>query len=547
MLARAFDVARFDAAEASLRNLERQRGQVHIGQLRHVLTVHTEHRKLGTALSTVATVAVLLRCSERRAGELLAHAQLFELLPGGFRALTDAVMTVEQSAVVAEQLACLPVELRLDLWDRVLARLRADLDGGIVRPPARLRTLLARWVVEAAPQDATERRRRAEAGGDVDYRRREDGVGDLFLTGIPLPNLRAVLARIVGRSTPIGSCDERSAGKRRLDAAVDLLLGREPLLFDPERPEQHYRPGCGCLVGAPVPCGTDVQLLVPLGAALGTTDEVATMADQEPLDPDLLAQLLLSAPRLRPVWVNEHRVPVAVGDHVLTPARGDPAAVRDALLQLADTPPGPPHPRHPDDHRAGAGTGSRGHPPDTAGPYRVPTRLRRLLTVRRPLCEWPGCGARASRCDLDHDQAWPDGPTCACNLGPLCRRHHRTKQEGWTKQRAPDAGVRWTHPTGRSWTSPVPYEPPAVAARALPLLPLPSDALDQLTPLELEEELWQLGLLPDDPEGLELRTEDVEPERPDTLGDLLLSPAARWSIDLADVDAWTERVAAPTM
>ena len=58
------------------------------------------------------------------------------------------------------------------------------------------------------------------------------------------------------------------------------------------------------------------------------------------------------------------------------------------------------------------------HPTGTPGAYRVPTRLRRFLQVRSPRCEWPGCGARAARCDQDHDRAWPHGPTCACNLGP---------------------------------------------------------------------------------------------------------------------------------
>ena len=549
VLTRSFDVARFDAAEGALGNLERARGQVHVGQLRQALVVLDEHRKVGMALSTVAAVAAMLRCSERRASGLVEHAQQLSLLSGAFAALTEAVMTVEQSAVVAEQLAHVPIELRLSLWERTLARLRADLDGGIVRPPARLRTLLARWVIEATPSDATDRRRSVEAAGHVDYRRRDFGVGDLLLNGITQPNLRAILGRLVARSAPIGSEDPRSAGKRRLDAAVDLLLGRESLPLDDEG---HCRPGCGCGVGAPVPCGTDVQVLVPLGAALGTTDETATLADHEPLDPDLLAQLLLSAPRLRPVWVDEHGVPVAVGEKVTVPARDDPAALRAALLNLAHSPPGPAQPRHPHDHppdpcrdvlgNAALGrstSDSQAHPPARSGPYRVPARLRRLLGVRRPLCEWPGCGSRAVRCDLDHDVAWPDGPTCGCNLGPLCRRHHRIKQQGWTKTRTPDAGVRWTHPTGRTWTSPTPHEPPAAGVRPLPPITGP-DELDQLGPLAREAELWHLGMLPDDPDPLGLRADDIEPEQADTVGDLLRSPEARWSIDLADLDAWAD-------
>jgi len=133
------------------------------------------------------------------------------------------------------------------------------------------------------------------------------------------------------------------------------------------------------------------------------------------------------------------------------------------------------------------------HPSDDFGPYRPPAQLRRLLHVRSPHCEWPGCGARASRCDLDHDVAWPCGPTCACNLGPLCRRHHRVKQVGWTKQRTAD-GVRWTSPTGRSTLSPAQHQPPVPAQPA----PAPAvDPLDELGPTALDHERWLLD--PTDP------------------------------------------------
>jgi hypothetical protein len=115
---------------------------------------------------------------------------------------------------------------------------------------------------------------------------------------------------------------------------------------------------------------------------------------------------------------------------------------------------------------------TRPHLADPGG-YVPPQRLKQLLRARAPRCEWPGCGRRASRaaatpCDIDHDLAWPFGPTCACNTGPLCRRHHRIKQQGWTKRRQPDGSVRWTDPTGRTWTSPNQHEP---APRAQPRPP----------------------------------------------------------------------------
>ena len=51
------------------------------------------------------------------------------------------------------------------------------------------------------------------------------------------------------------------------------------------------------------------------------------------------------------------------------------------------------------------------------------------------------------------------------NLGPLCRRHHRVKQEGWTKTRHPDGSLTWTSPTGRTFHRPSWHPTPDTAAR----------------------------------------------------------------------------------
>ncbi|MCW2613204.1 MAG: hypothetical protein JWN08_198, partial [Frankiales bacterium] len=118
------------------------------------------------------------------------------------------------------------------------------------------------------------------------------------------------------------------------------------------------------------------------------------------------------------------------------------------------------------------------HPVGTPGPYRVPTRLARLLRVRAPRCEWPGCGHRSAGCDLNHDRAHPAGPTCGCNLGPVFRRHHRLKQLLMSKTRGPGSTVTWTSPTGRRWRSPSQHQPPAPAIRPMGALPDPVDCGD---------------------------------------------------------------------
>ncbi len=432
---------------------------------------------------------------------------------------------------------------------------------------------------------------------------------DLFGCGITGPNAQAVLSRIRERSAPWGGQDDRTVGKRRLDAMVDLLLGRDRLpLDDSDNPfdapaldgcsRDAAAGSCGCRVGQPVPCGIAVSLLVPLGTALGTSDEPASLAGHGVIEPDLLAAVLRNAPFVRTVWVDEDGVPVGTADRAVRLPAGDPAGVRQALLRLAgssppslptprhpyDHPPGPPQPERPppDDHPrdaggpecadaagdaggpgcagaagdaargsggSGGGRGSGGSGGDGpaanlggsltagghvegAGQYRVPRRLRRLLQVRAPLCEWPGCGHRSVRCDLDHDVAWPAGPTCGCNLGPCCRRHHRLKQLLMRKSRTAE-GVVWTSPTGRRWTSPAQHEPALPHVRPLPDLVLPTE--DDLA--------WDGGRWDDVDDGSDPGTDELRAEDPfDTVSDdvdpFLAMDLDGWGLALDDPTRW---------
>ena len=85
----------------------------------------------------------------------------------------------------------------------------------------------------------------------------------------------------------------------------------------------------------------------------------------------------------------------------------------------------------------------------------VPSRgLKHLIRARTATCTAPACNAQAVYCDLDHTVPYPDGPTCQCNLAPKCRRHHRCKQAaGWTVEQPAPGIVRWTVPSGRTYTT----------------------------------------------------------------------------------------------
>ena len=62
--------------------------------------------------------------------------------------------------------------------------------------------------------------------------------------------------------------------------------------------------------------------------------------------------------------------------------------------------------------------------------YQPPEVLRRAIILRDGTCAGPGCTTPASRCDLDHDRPWPDGPTSGENLKPRCRRDHAINGHG---------------------------------------------------------------------------------------------------------------------
>ena len=88
----------------------------------------------------------------------------------------------------------------------------------------------------------------------------------------------------------------------------------------------------------------------------------------------------------------------------------------------------------------------RHHPPRPR-PQRPPTASTATCPPRRsanrccstwPQCVFPYCTRRTRRCDLDHRCPHGDGgPSCPCNLTPLCRTHHRMKTfSGWTYEPA---------------------------------------------------------------------------------------------------------------
>lgn len=98
-------------------------------------------------------------------------------------------------------------------------------------------------------------------------------------------------------------------------------------------------------------------------------------------------------------------------------------------------------------------------PPLTAATYEPTAAITRHVHAAAPTCSFYDCPRQARRCDLDHDDPWPRGPTSVTNLDPKCRRHHRQKTLGlaWSRLRAvPGEGPRrvtWTLRNGLQVTT----------------------------------------------------------------------------------------------
>jgi hypothetical protein len=86
--------------------------------------------------------------------------------------------------------------------------------------------------------------------------------------------------------------------------------------------------------------------------------------------------------------------------------------------------------------------------------YRPPTALADHVRMRDRACRFPGCRVPAHRCDVDHGEPYPHGPTSAGNLCCLCRHHHRLKHErNWSVEHRRGGVMSWTSPTGRNYHS----------------------------------------------------------------------------------------------
>jgi hypothetical protein len=106
----------------------------------------------------------------------------------------------------------------------------------------------------------------------------------------------------------------------------------------------------------------------------------------------------------------------------------------------------------------GGCTGGAGqHDGHATADYRPSAADRLEVELRDRTCVHPYCTRPARHCDCDHvvpfDPDNPErGPTCPCNLAPLCRHHHRLKTlAGWRYTVIEPGTYLWSDPHGQQF------------------------------------------------------------------------------------------------
>jgi len=425
----------------------------------------TDGEALLAAVEEVAEeVAPALRWTPVAAADRVSRAvRLVEDLPATHAALARGDLDAWRARIVVEGTAVLSAADARTVDEQV-----CGVEGqAATMTTGKLRAEVARRVFAVDAAALARRARKATAERSVVFTPLPDGHAKLTATG-PATALRecydclTVEALAVKRDP--GTVDPHADpavdgenDQRGLDAIrFDLLTGTQP-----------------ASTKAPSTAGAGTTVLVALPTLLGADEEPAELSGYGPV-PAWMARRAAADARLRRVLTDPFTGQLtAIDGHTypagwLAPSGSGSAGARasaphtDTVVARADT--GPPAvlpppcvPVSPSDcpvHLQGG------------GPYEIPAHTARLVRARTPRCTAPGCRVPAARCDLDHVLRHPDGPTCPCNLTPLCRRHHRMKHRTkawrrWRVHRCEASHVHWTSPLGHGHVVlPEPLLPP---------------------------------------------------------------------------------------
>ena len=390
-------------------------------------------------------VSLLIRDQPYAVRRLLARSRrLAAGLPTVWRAFRIGDLDAEQVRVIDR------VARRVAEAGTLAAIDEQVVDAAQTRSPKQLAIWLLRLVVQCEPLAFEQRHRRALAERRVTVVQGADGIG--YVTGeVSATDAAAIDATLAAAARSLGRDDPRTDQQRRSDLFADLLLGRLGLV-EPE-PAQDETPRDGDLSRD----WLEVEDIDPdTGELLGTRwqpidDEGEAVG--EPVDQPPAAAAATA--RLSGGKRDRLRIGVVVPLSSLLGASDCPGelADRSGLVPAAEL-----RQLIADSFDSDGGgrdgvlftrllTDDGGRLLDTTELGRYPSaRLAEAVRVRAGTCKFPTCSVPADRCDLDHHEPVPQGPTSGTNLDPGCRRHHRGKTFAWLASVRDHDGVDWTMP-----------------------------------------------------------------------------------------------------
>jgi hypothetical protein len=377
------------------------------------------------------------------AGEIGYARTVAGRLPHCFAALAAGKMHPRQLRIIAEETAFLS-EADVAIADEILAGLAPG------KTPGQLRSRARGLVLRLDPDSARRRRDAARSHAEIRKFAERSGNAGMVAHELPADEALASWQHIEQRAL-----DLRAAGvpgnlqDLRVRAYLDLTQERDSrtAAAPAPNPGQDQDGAAGHASSAdgnsPADPGTGpslaalINITVPLGTVQGTSEEPGSADGFGPLDAETARDLLAAAARSpRTRWC-------------ITAVAPDGTAAAHACAPGSRH--GPPDPRSLTYSNVIRGPCQHAQAQRT---YRPSRKLRHLVNARNTTCTAPGCSQPAARCDLDHTDPWEQGgPTCACNLAPLCRHHHRCKQaQGWRLEQPQPGVLTWHTPTGRTYT-----------------------------------------------------------------------------------------------
>lgn len=404
----------------------------------------TEH----AARFASAEVSCLLQLTPITARHRIESAvAMVDKLPATLAAQQRGDLDGYRASIIADRTSVLSPERRREVERRILPLATGRTSGA-------LRRIVDREVIAADPTAAEHRAMYARARRGVTVDAADDGMSTLrlFASAADTALVNGVLDSIATSVCSAGFADGRGASQIRADAMVDLFRvlnrtgqarigvpcdvdGAGVAITTNGSGDTHELgdaslvtgifPATATTAAADAPSGTrsagtgtsagtarhGVTLNVYIDAATlaGLNDKPAELAGLGAITADTARSLARSADRVRAI--------------VVRPAGPDRACgtVLDAGRRV----------------------------------YRPPAAVADYVTVRDRTCQFPGCRAPASRCDIDHRRPFEDnGETCPHNLDLLCRAHHRLKTfTRWRAKPAANGNLAWTSPLGRTYVT----------------------------------------------------------------------------------------------